>query len=122
MAKDEITPVLEKLEGKRAKIKSLDEIPADTKAKKLPPPLVKKLSEAFSQAKLNLVRVHTGPEATKACKSVSAKAFTYGNDIYFAKPGDAKDLKMLAHEMSHVLTSGKGRMPKEQKGKVLTTK
>jgi hypothetical protein len=122
MAKDEITPVLEQANGRRAKIKSLDEIPTDTKAKKLDPKIKKAVEAMFPKAKMQMVRVHSGGTAKEACKSVRAKAFTYGNDIYFAQPGFAKDTKMIAHELAHVLTSGKGKMPKEQTGKVYTTK
>ncbi len=122
MPKDEITPVLEKAQGRRAKVKTLTEMPSDTKVKKLDPKLQKAIEESFPKAKLKLVRVHTGKGAQKACKDIGSKAFAFGNGIYLSKPGYAKDFKFMAHEMAHVLQSGKGRMPKEQGQKVYVTK
>lgn len=122
MAKDEITPIIEKAQGRRAKVKKLDEVPSGTKVKKLDPKLQKALEESFPKAKLKLVRVHTGKTATEACKGMGSRAFAYGNGIYLVKPGYAKDMKFMAHEMAHVLQSGKGRMPKEQNGMAYATK
>jgi hypothetical protein len=51
------------------------------------------------------VRVHTDDTADALANSVAARAFTTGNDIYFAKgeysPGSND--KLLAHELSHVV-------------------
>jgi hypothetical protein len=52
------------------------------------------------------VRVHTDETANALADSVSAKAFTTGNDMYFAKgeynPGASSGDELLAHELSHV--------------------
>lgn len=122
MAKDEVADVLQKTEGKRAKTKALAEIPKDTKSVRLPSNIAKSINEKFPKAKLSKVMIHTGAEATKACKEIGVKAFTHGNDIYVAKSGDAKDNKLLAHELSHVVQQSHGKMPSAQKGKVLTSK
>jgi uncharacterized protein DUF4157 len=54
---------------------------------------------------LSDVRVHTDDTADVLASSVSARAFTTGSDIYFAKgeysPGSNDQL--LAHELSHVV-------------------
>jgi hypothetical protein len=54
---------------------------------------------------LSDVRVHTDDTADALANSVSARAFTTGNDVYFAKgeynPGSNDQL--LAHELSHVV-------------------
>ena len=121
MAED-LSGTLDKLEGKRAKTKSLDEVPTDTKGKKLDPAIKKALEEKFPKAKLQNVRIHSGGAAKDACKSVGAKAFASGNDLFFASPGFAKDKQLIAHELSHVIQQGNGKMPKPQKGKVLTSK
>lgn len=52
------------------------------------------------------VRLHTGSEAARLNRAVSAEAFTYGQDIYL---GGGKDLEssagkqLLAHELTHTL-------------------
>lgn len=58
-------------------------------------------------ADLGSVRLHTGPEATELNRQVSARAFTLGQDIFFA--GGAPDLAtesgqhLLAHELAHAV-------------------
>jgi hypothetical protein len=53
------------------------------------------------------VRVHTGPEADSLAQSVSARAFTTGADVYFARgeyrPGTSHGDELLAHELTHVV-------------------
>ena len=52
------------------------------------------------------VQVHTGSDADEAARSISAKAFTLGSDIAFAKgnydPGSRSGKELLAHELTHV--------------------
>lgn len=53
------------------------------------------------------VRVHTGPEADGLARSVSARAFTTGTDVYFAQgefqPGTSEGGRLLGHELAHVV-------------------
>jgi hypothetical protein len=49
------------------------------------------------------VRVHTGSEAQQLNRSVGAKAFTTGNDIFFGPNGNPTDQGLLAHELTHVV-------------------
>ena len=53
------------------------------------------------------VRVHTDDTADALARSVSARAFTTGSDLYFAKgeysPGSSGGDRLLAHELSHVV-------------------
>lgn len=53
------------------------------------------------------VRVHTGARAEEAAESVSAKAFTLGNDIAFGSgqysPASHEGRKLLAHELTHTV-------------------
>jgi hypothetical protein len=53
------------------------------------------------------VRVHTDDTADGLARSVSARAFTTGADVYFAKgeyrPGSSDGDRLLAHELSHVV-------------------
>ncbi|HET7767201.1 MAG TPA: DUF4157 domain-containing protein [Chloroflexota bacterium] len=56
------------------------------------------------------VRVHTGAEATKLNRSLGARAFTTGTDIFFAEgeyaPGNDDGDRLLAHELTHVVQQG----------------
>jgi hypothetical protein len=53
------------------------------------------------------VTVHTDDTADQLNRSVSAKAFATGTDVYFAKgeynPGSAEGDRLLAHELAHVV-------------------
>lgn len=56
------------------------------------------------------VRIHTGSEATELNRSISAKAFTVGNDIFFSgnsyQPGTRSGQELLAHELTHTVQQG----------------
>jgi hypothetical protein len=56
---------------------------------------------------LSDVRVHTDETADKLNRSVSARAFATGTDVYFASgeysPGSAAGDKLIAHELAHVV-------------------
>src|SRR5262249_43935202 len=49
------------------------------------------------------VRVHTDAESDALNRSISAKAFTTGSDIFFRKDTSPGDHSLLAHEMTHVV-------------------
>ena len=55
---------------------------------------------------LSDVRVHHDASADTMARSVSARAFTVGSDVFFAKgeyrPGTASGDRLLAHELTHV--------------------
>jgi hypothetical protein len=61
------------------------------------------------------VRVHADRAADEAARSLDARAFTIGNDIYFAagqyNPHGAAGRHLLAHELSHVLQSRTAASP-----------
>jgi hypothetical protein len=56
---------------------------------------------------LDDVRVHTDDKADALASSVSARAFTTGNDVFFKKgeynPGSSDGQQLLAHELTHVV-------------------
>ena len=56
------------------------------------------------------VRVHTGPGADAAARSVDAAAFTLGSNVVFAsgnyRPGTAEGRRLLAHELTHIVQNG----------------
>lgn len=61
-------------------------------------------------APLDGVRVHDGPAADRAARSVGASAFALGHDIVFARgefrPQSAEGRRLLAHELAHVTQAG----------------
>jgi hypothetical protein len=56
---------------------------------------------------LSDVRVHTDAGADALARSVSARAFTTGSDVFFAsgeyRPGTGEGDRLLAHELTHVV-------------------
>jgi len=56
---------------------------------------------------LSDVRVHTDDTADRLNRSVSARAFATGTDVYFARgeynPGSADGDRLIAHELAHVV-------------------
>ena len=56
---------------------------------------------------LSDVRVHADEHADQLNRSVSARAFATGTDVYFAKgeynPGSSSGDKLIAHELAHVV-------------------
>jgi uncharacterized protein DUF4157 len=65
-----------------------------------------RFSEAFGDS-FEDVRVHTDPGADDLARSVSARAFTTGSDVFFAsgeyRPGSSEGDRLLAHELTHVI-------------------
>ncbi|MBO0920058.1 DUF4157 domain-containing protein [Cellulomonas sp. zg-ZUI222] len=72
----------------------------------LPGPVRRRMESAFG-TDLGHVRVHTGPEAGRLSRAMSAEAFTTGDDIFFGHgrfaPHDPVGEKVLAHEIAHVV-------------------
>ena len=56
---------------------------------------------------LSDVRVHTDDTADRLNRSVSARAFATGTDVFFARgeynPGSASGDRLIAHELAHVV-------------------
>lgn len=56
---------------------------------------------------LSDVRVHTGETADVLARSVHARAFTVGSDVFFADgeyaPGSSSGDRLMAHELAHVV-------------------
>ena len=67
------------------------------------------MENAFS-ADFSGVRVHTDGRAAEMSRSIQAKAFTYGSDIYFNAgefaPESEGGKRLLAHELGHVVQQG----------------
>jgi hypothetical protein len=55
------------------------------------------------------VRIHDGATADRAARGIDARAFTYGDDIGFAKDEKKRGGKaLMAHELAHVAQGGNG--------------
>gem|GEM_PF-2061223 len=74
------------------------------------------MERAFG-ADFGRVRVHTGDQADLFNRSLQARAFTAGQDIFLRQgeyaPGSSRGQKLLAHELTHVLQQSRvpvGRM------------
>lgn len=67
------------------------------------------MESAFGQG-FGDVRVHADSESHSLNQSVSAMAFTTGNDIFFQQgayqPGSSTGNQLLAHELTHVVQQG----------------
>lgn len=61
-------------------------------------------------ADFSRVRVHTGRQADVLNRSLNARAFTTGRDVFFSRgaynPGTSSGSKLLAHELTHVVQQG----------------
>ncbi|NEO28154.1 MAG: DUF4157 domain-containing protein [Kamptonema sp. SIO4C4] len=84
-------------EAINAKIGTGHPLPADIRGK---------MESAFGED-FSAVQVHTDSEAQALNESVSAKAFTTGQDIFFNEgtfdPGSMAGQELLAHELTHVV-------------------
>ncbi|MDR6263395.1 MULTISPECIES: DUF4157 domain-containing protein [Rhodobacterales] len=116
-----VKTVIEDLKGKKAKGKKLEAAPTETKFKKLPSDLAKAMKESF-KGDFRKIQLHTGGNIKDVSKQLKAKVFTIDQNMYFAKTGDAKDLGLIAHELTHVVQQNGGAMPKTTKGKALVSK
>jgi uncharacterized OsmC-like protein len=54
------------------------------------------------------VRVHTDAESDALNRSISARAFTTGSDIFFRNDAGPGDHSLLAHELTHVVQQRSG--------------
>lgn len=65
------------------------------------------------------VKIHADSGATQLSRSLNAKAFTVGNDIYFNegqyRPQATEGKRLLAHELTHVLQQGGGQTMLQKK-------
>lgn len=73
-------------------------------------PMEQAMGADFSQ-----VRIHSDRSAADMSRSIQAKAFTHGNDVYFNEgqyaPHSAEGQHLLAHELTHTVQQGGGVKP-----------
>ncbi|MBW7880778.1 MAG: DUF4157 domain-containing protein [Anaerolineae bacterium] len=77
-----------------------------------------KMEGAFG-ADFSGVRVHTGSQSDALNRSIGARAFTTGSDIFFKSgeynPGSSDGQRLLAHELTHTVHQGAVRAKREEK-------
>ncbi|HMN30865.1 MAG TPA: DUF4157 domain-containing protein, partial [Caldilineaceae bacterium] len=66
-------------------------------------PLLRHQLETPLRMELSAVRVHSGPGAAEAARSLGARAFTHGSDIFLGPGESAQDTRLIAHEVTHVV-------------------
>lgn len=73
-------------------------------------PSVRRFMEPRFGRDFSKVRVHDSGEADTLAQRISARAFTHGDDIFFARgeyrPGDRAGARLIAHELGHVVQQG----------------
>ena len=57
---------------------------------------------------LTPIRVHTDASAQRVVKSLSTRAFAYGNHIFLGPGEQPTDLRVMAHEVAHVVQQAGG--------------
>ena len=87
----------------------------------LPTPVQRRLEHGLGGS-LGQVRVHTDGAADSLARSLQARAFTTGSDIFFRAgqydPGSPKGLHVLAHEAGHTLQQSRGPVDGQRVGDV----
>lgn len=82
-------------------------------------PSARRFLEARMGADFSDVRVHSGPEANAAARSLNARAFTVGRHMGFAdtaySPGTLEGRRLLAHELTHVMQQRSGAASRIQR-------
>ncbi|MBE9008710.1 DUF4157 domain-containing protein [Pseudanabaenaceae cyanobacterium LEGE 13415] len=73
-------------------------------------PLADRVRSSMEQsfgADFSGVRIHTGTQADQLNRSIQAKAFTTGQDVFFRRgeynPGSRAGQELIAHELTHVI-------------------
>lgn len=65
------------------------------------------LARTFS-VNLTPIRVHTDARAQRVVRSLSTRAFAYGTDIFLGAGEQPTDLRLIAHEVAHVIQQSHG--------------
>jgi hypothetical protein len=59
--------------------------------------------ESFFDTDLSAVRVHEGAESADLNRSIAARAFTTGTDVFLGADASTNDSELMAHELTHVV-------------------
>jgi hypothetical protein len=82
-------------------------------------PVLARMEQGFGRP-LGHVRVHDDPASARLSDTIAARAFTHGQDIYFARgeyrPGTPAGDRLIAHELAHTLQQpGAGTVARQPK-------
>jgi len=73
----------------------------------LPVAIKNPLSRSFS-VDLTPIRVHTDAHAQLTVRKLNTRAFTYANHIFLGSGESASDLRLMSHEVAHVVQQSRG--------------
>jgi 5-methylcytosine-specific restriction endonuclease McrA len=73
----------------------------------LPVAIKNPLSRSFS-IDLTPIRVHTDAHAQLTVRKLNTRAFTYANHIFLGPGESPRDLRLMAHEVAHVVQQSRG--------------
>ncbi|MEW6499265.1 MAG: DUF4157 domain-containing protein, partial [Cyanobacteriota bacterium] len=86
-------------------------------------PLAQSIREPMEQAfgaNFSGVKIHTDAQSNQLNRSIQAKAFTTGQDIFFREgayePGSRGGQELIAHELTHVVQQNSGLQSLQKKG------
>src|SRR5262249_60203860 len=78
-------------------------------------PAIRQPLESVFRADFSKVSIHTDSEADDLTRSLNARAFTTGEDIYFNAdaydPSSSRGRELIAHELTHVVQQRSGGPP-----------
>ncbi|HEY6229818.1 MAG TPA: DUF4157 domain-containing protein, partial [Pyrinomonadaceae bacterium] len=90
-------------------LKKIDATSITSAGAPLPVAVRNPLARTFS-VDLTPIRVHTDARAQRVVRSLSTRAFAYGNNIFLGPGEQATDLGLIAHEVAHVVQQSRGAM------------
>jgi hypothetical protein len=97
---------------------------ASSSGSALPTPIQRKFERSLG-ADLSGVRVHTGSASADAAASVSARAYTVGQDVHFGAgqydPSTAAGEHLVAHEVAHTVQQSGGAVGRKAQPKLEVT-
>ena len=88
-------------------LKRMDSTSVSSTGAPLPVAVRNPLARTFS-VDLTPIRVHTDASAQRVVRSLGTRAFAYGNHIFLGPGEQPTDLRLIAHEVAHVVQQSGG--------------
>src|SRR5262245_34108235 len=88
-------------------LKKLESTTITTTGAPLPVAVKNPLTRSFS-VDLTPIRVHTDARAQHTVRSFNTRAFAYGHHIFLGPGESPSDLRLIAHEVAHVVQQSRG--------------
>ena len=87
---------------------------------------IRKPMEQFIGADFSRVKVHTDAQSDQLNRSLQARAFTTGHNVFFRQgeynPGSRRGQELIAHELTHVVQQGGGAVQRTNDTKATNNK